>query len=284
MTPIISVRNLKKVYRSFIPRMNVVAVDSISFDVNKGEVFGILGPNGSGKTTTLRMVLGLLRPTSGTVRLFNKMPQSLEVRKSIGYLPEKTTLYGFLNAFETLRLFGAMSGMSKRHAMERAEEILRRLDLGDARRRIGSYSKGMARKVAFAQAILADPELLILDEPTSGLDPLSAATVRTILEEMKSKGKTIVISSHILSDIQKMCDRVVIIAKGRIRAEGSLSSLLTREGYTRLVLKADPSQKEMVLKVLSDAGLSVERIENDTVELDKLFLEVLGKDGVGSCS
>jgi len=278
MLPVISVKNLRKVYHSFIPRVNVVAVDNISFEVNRGDVFGILGPNGSGKTTTLRMILGLLKPTSGTVRVFDKPPQSLEVRKSIGYLPEKTTLYGFLNGFETLRIFGSMNGIPKKEAEKRAKHLFERLGLKDAKRRIGSYSKGMARKVAFAQAILSEPELLILDEPTSGLDPVSSATVRSILEEMKKQGKTIVISSHILSDIQRMCDRVIIMAKGKIRAEGTLSKLLSREGYIRLVIKADAEQRENVLKILGDAGLVIDKIENDTIELDQLFLEVLGKD------
>lgn len=284
MTTVLSVRNLKKVYRSFLPRVRVVAVDDISFDVESGEVFGILGPNGSGKTTTLKMVLGLLKPTKGTVRIFDKSPRDMSVRRRLGYLPEKTALYGFLNANETLRMFGVMSGMEKEAADRRAEELLKRLNLKDAKRRIGGYSKGMARKVAFAQAILSKPDLLILDEPTSGLDPVSANEVRTILEELKSEGKTLVVSSHILSDIQRMCDRVIIMARGKICAEGKLERLLKRDGYIRLTLKGEIDEKQRIMETLENAGFVVEKLESDTVELDRLFLEVLGRDVSGSPS
>ena len=275
---------MRKVYRSFLPRVYVVAVDGISFDVEAGEAFGILGPNGSGKTTTLKMVLGLLKPTEGTVRVFGRPPRDIYVRRRIGYLPEKTSLYGFLNANETLRMFGVMSGMDKETADRRAEELLKRLNLREPKRRISGYSKGMARKVAFAQAILSEPDLLILDEPTSGLDPVSANEVRTILEELKSAGKTIVVSSHILSDIQRMCDRVIIMARGKICAEGTLERLLRRDGYIRLTLKGKVEEKERIVETLEKAGFAVEKLESDTVELDRLFLEVLGRDVSGSTS
>lgn len=278
MAVVLSVQNLKKVYRSFFPRVRVVAVDGISFEVKAGEVFGILGPNGSGKTTSLKMILGLLKPTEGDVRIFGRPPQDVSIRRRIGYLPEKTALYGFLNAYETLRMFGTISGMRKEEADRRAQLLLDRLDLKEAKRRTSGYSKGMARKVAFAQAVLNEPELLILDEPTSGLDPVSAAEVHSMLEEFKAAGKTIIISSHILSDIQRMCDRVIIMAKGKICAEGSLMKLLKREGYIRLTLKGDMDKKETIVKVLEEAGFRVEELQSDTVELDRLFLEVLGKD------
>jgi len=261
-----------------------VAVDGISFNVEAGEAFGILGPNGSGKTTTLKMVLGLLKPTEGTVRIFGRPPRDMSVRRRIGYLPERTALYGFLNANETLRMFGVMSGMDKETADRRAEELLKRLNLKETRRRISGYSKGMARKVAFAQAILSEPDLLILDEPTSGLDPVSANEVRTILEELKSAGKTIVVSSHILSDIQRMCDRVIIMARGKICAEGTLKRLLRRDGYIRLTLKGRVEERQRIVETLEKAGFAVEKLESDTVELDRLFLEVLGRDVSGSAS
>lgn len=278
MEEVVVVRNLRKIYRLFVPRLKVVAVDGISLTVNRGEVFGLLGPNGSGKTTTLKMILGLLRPTEGEVSVFGKLPSAFEVRRRIGYLPEKTPLWGYLNAWETLDILGRISGLDRKTIRRRARELFERLELKAPDRRIGSYSKGMARKVAFAQAVLTNPELLILDEPTGGLDPPSAAEVKSILMEMKANGTTMIISSHILAEIQKMCDRVVIIADGKVRAEGHLEKLLEREGVLRITLKAGLQDKERVLSVLSQAGFEIESVESDTVDLDSLFLRVLGRD------
>ena len=281
MEEVVVVRNLHKTYRLLIPRLRVTAVDGVSFVVRRGEVFGLLGPNGSGKTTTLKVILGLLEPTGGEVKVFGRSPTDIEVRRRIGYLPEKTPLWSYLNAWETLSILGSISGLDRDTIRKRAEELFKRLELKAPSRRIGSYSKGMARKVAFAQAILAQPELLILDEPTGGLDPPSAAEVKRILMELKSRGTTMIISSHILAEIQRMCDRVVILADGKIRAEGHLEELLEREGVLRVILKARPQDKERVLSVLEGAGFEVERVESDTVELDTLFLRVLGRDVAG---
>ena len=281
MEEVVNIRNLRKVYRSFLPRVNVVAVDDVSFSVARGEVFGLLGPNGSGKTTTLKSLLGLIRPTSGGVTVFGMPPTSRKVRARVGYLPEATPLYGFLDAYETLDFFGRLSGLSRKEARKRAEALFERLDLKAPRRRISSYSKGMARKVAFAQAVLAGPGLLVLDEPTGGLDPVSAVAVKEILAEMKAAGTTMIVSSHILSEIQQMCDRAVILAEGRVRAEGSLDRLLEREGYVRVTLKARIEDKEQVLSALDSAGLRVESIEADSVGLDTLFLRVIGRNVAG---
>ena len=226
---VVSAVGLTKIFRDFWNRPKAAAVNDIDFEVRQGEVFGLLGPNGSGKSTTVKMLLGLLYPTAGRLSVLGESPKSVEAKKRVGYLPEETYLYKHLTAFETLDFFGALFGLSSAERKSRAEQLLDMVGLSHARNRmVGEFSKGMARRIGLAQAMINDPEFLILDEPTSGLDPIGCREVKDLILALKKRGKTVLITSHLLSDVEDVCDRVVILYGGRIRAEGALSDLLIR--------------------------------------------------------
>ena len=219
---------LTKVFRDFWNRPKARAVNEIDFTVKEGEVVGLLGPNGSGKSTTVKMILGLLYPTAGQLQVLGKAPRAVETKREIGYLPEESYLYKYLTAEETLDFFGSLFNLSKAERRNRIDQLLDMVGLAHARhRRVGEFSKGMARRIGLAQAMINDPSLLIFDEPTSGLDPLGCREVKDLIMELKKRGKTVLITSHLLSDVEDICDRVVILYGGKVRAQGSLNELLT---------------------------------------------------------
>lgn len=225
---IIELDSVEKTFRDFWLRPTVKAVNGLSLQVKKGEVFGLLGPNGSGKSTTIKMILGLLPPSKGSVKLFGLSPTSVDARRKIGYLPELSYLHPFLTARETLGYYAGLCGIDRRTAGERADQLLAMVGLSDvAKRAVGGFSKGMARRVALAAALIGKPELLILDEPTSGLDPVSTKEVKTLVKSLKAKGMTILTTSHLLSDAEDICDRVMIVNHGKSVAEGLVSELGT---------------------------------------------------------
>ncbi len=230
--PAIEARGLTKVFHD--PRRgDVHAAEGISFECFPGEVFGVLGPNGAGKSTTLRMLSTVLRPTSGTARVAGKdvLDDPLAVRRAIGYLSASTGLYGRLTARETLEYFGSLHGISRAHLKERVPELLRLFDMADfADVRCEKLSTGMRQKVSIARAIVHDPPVLILDEPTLGLDILVASTMLRFVEESRARGKCIIFSTHILSEVEKLCDRVAIIHRGTLRAVGTIPELRERTG------------------------------------------------------
>ena len=220
--PIVEASGLTKVFRDFWRRPRVRAVDSIAFEIRRGEIFGLLGPNGSGKSTTIKMILGLLHKTSGRLSVFGRAPDDVAVKKHIGFLPEESYLYRFLDARETLDYYGKLFGLEASVRKRRTDELLQMVGLERvAHRPIGEYSKGMMRRIGIAQALVNDPEFLILDEPTSGLDPLGTRQVKDLLLDLKSRGKTILLSSHLLADVEDVCDRMVILYGGKVRAEGT---------------------------------------------------------------
>jgi len=215
----IELENVSRVFRDFWLRPTVKAVDGLSLSVRKGEVFGLLGPNGSGKSTTIRMILGLLRPTSGDIRLFGMKPQSVEARAKIGYLPELSRLHSCLTPRETLAYYAGLCNLPRREAKRRIAELVEMNGLGYAADRpVGSFSKGMARRVSLASALIGKPELLVLDEPTSGLDPVSTNEVKTLVKELSSGGMTILMTSHLLADAQDVCTRIAILDRGKALA------------------------------------------------------------------
>lgn len=225
---IVSLDNVRKTFRDFWLRPTVAAVDGLSLSVRRGEVFGLLGPNGSGKSTTIKMVLGLLTPSAGVVRLFGLPPRSLAARRKLGYLPELSYLHPFLTAAETLRYYAGLCGLSRKEASSRTAELLEMVGLSDvASRPVGGFSKGMARRVALAASLVGKPELLVLDEPTSGLDPISTKEVKTLVKALAAGGMTILMTSHLLADAQDVCDRVMIVNRGRAVAEGNVADLDT---------------------------------------------------------
>ena len=224
--PVIEIRGLRKTFRDFWLRPLAEAVCGIDLTVERGDVFGILGPNGSGKSTTIKLVLGLLAPSSGTVRLFGLPPRNRAARARLGYLPELSYLHPFLTARETLHYYAGLSGIGGKAAKERVAELLEQVGLtAAANRAVGGFSKGMARRVALASALIGKPELLVLDEPTSGLDPVSTKEVKTLVKALAKKGMTVLTTSHLLADSEDICDRVMILNRGKCAAEGKVSEL-----------------------------------------------------------
>lgn len=228
MNEIIELSAVRKIFRDFWLRPTVNAVDGLSMSVKRGEVFGLLGPNGSGKSTTIKMILGLLTPSAGEVRLFGVSPKSVEARRRIGYLPELSYLHPFLTANETLRYYAGLCSLSRHEANDRTHQLLQMVGLSDvAKRPVGSFSKGMSRRIALAASLIGKPEILILDEPTSGLDPVSTKEVKTLIKALAKGGMTILTTSHLLSDTEDICDRVMILNHGKAVAEGRVDELGT---------------------------------------------------------
>ena len=271
---------LTKVFRDFWNRPKARAVNEIDFTVKEGEVVGLLGPNGSGKSTTVKMILGLLYPTAGQLTVLGKAPRAVETKKAIGYLPEESYLYKYLTAEETLDFFGSLFNLSRAERKNRIDQLLDMVGLSHARhRRVGEFSKGMARRIGLAQAMINDPSLLIFDEPTSGLDPLGCREVKDLIMELKKRGKTVLITSHLLSDVEDICDRVVILYGGKVRAQGSLNELLTVSDSTRIVTPTlSKEATEKVLSVLRE-NLNGEEFVMDHPRrtLEEFFLDVIAK-------
>lgn len=234
--PIVRAVGLTKVFRDFWGRPKAKAVNDIDFEIGQGEVVGLLGPNGSGKSTTVKMLLGLLYPTGGRLTVLGRSPRAVETKREIGYLPEDSYLYKYLTAEETLDFFGSLFSLSRADRRNRIDQLLDMVGMSHARhRRVGEFSKGMARRIGLAQAMINDPAFLILDEPTSGLDPLGCKEVKDLILALKKRGKTVVITSHLLSDIEDVCDRVIILYGGKVRATGCLNDLLTVTDENRIV-------------------------------------------------
>ena len=271
---------LTKVFRDFWNRPKARAVNEIDFTVKEGEVVGLLGPNGSGKSTTVKMILGLLYPTAGQLTVLGKSPRAVETKRAIGYLPEESYLYKYLTAEETLDFFGALFNLSAAERRNRIDQLLDMVGLAHARhRRVGEFSKGMARRIGLAQAMINDPSLLIFDEPTSGLDPLGCREVKDLIMELKKRGKTVLITSHLLSDVEDICDRVVILYGGKVRAQGSLNELLTVSDSTRIVTPSlSKEATEKVLAVLRENLQGEEFVmDHPRRSLEEFFLDVIAQ-------
>lgn len=271
---------LTKVFRDFWNRPKARAVNEIDFSVRPGEVVGLLGPNGSGKSTTVKMILGLLYPTAGSLSVLGRSPRAVETKREIGYLPEESYLYKYLTAEETLDFFGSLFNLSPGERRNRIDQLLDMVGMAHARRRrVGEFSKGMARRIGLAQAMINDPSLLILDEPTSGLDPLGCREVKDLITELKKRGKTVLITSHLLSDVEDICDRVIILYGGCVRAQGSLNELLTVSDSTRIVTPSlSPEVTEKVLAILRENlhGESF-RLDHPRRTLEEFFLDVIAR-------
>lgn len=272
--PVIEIRNLTKDYRDFWGRRKVRAVNSLSLTVNKGEVFGLLGPNGSGKTTTMKLLLGLLFPTEGEIRVLGKQATNVEKNERIGYLPEESYLYRFLNAEETLDFYGRLFNIPKAQRRERARELIKLVGLEQARRRqLKEYSKGMTRRIGLAQALINDPDLVLLDEPTSGLDPIGRKEMKDLIIKLRDEGKTVVICSHLLPDVQDVCDRIAILYAGELKVLGKFEDLLKSQGETQLVTSQLSEQAiDEVKEVLIRHQAELKSVDYPTSNLEDLFL------------
>jgi ABC-2 type transport system ATP-binding protein len=255
-------------------------VDNVDFDVRRGEVFGLLGPNGSGKSTTVKLLLGLLYPTNGHIEVFGHSPRHVSTKARIGYLPEESYLYRFLNSHETLDFFGNLFQLPKGERASRSEQLLEMVGLGQTRTRaIGEFSKGMQRRIGLAQALINDPDLIILDEPTAGLDPIGCREVKDLIIALARRGKTVILSSHLLSDVEDVCDRVVIYYGGRIQAAGTLKELLARPDSLRITTPVLPRETlERVLQTIRKDMITGEvRVDNPSQNLESYFLDVVRK-------
>jgi ABC-2 type transport system ATP-binding protein len=277
---VVSVRGLTKVFKDFWNRPKARAVDSVDFDVRRGEVFGLLGPNGSGKSTTVKLLLGLLYPTKGHIEVFGHSPRHVQTKARIGYLPEESYLYRYLNSRETLDFFGNLFHLDKGERDNRAEQLLEMVGLSQTRMRaVGEFSKGMQRRIGLAQALINDPDLIILDEPTSGLDPIGCREVKDLILALARRGKTVILSSHLLSDVEEVCDRVVIYYGGKIQAMGTLKELLATPDAIRITTPALPRETmERVLEIIrKDVAADKVRIDTPTQNLESYFLDVVQK-------
>ena len=277
---IVSVRGLTKVFKDFWGRPKARAVDNVDFDVKRGEVFGLLGPNGSGKSTTVKLLLGLLNPTKGHIEVFGHSPRHVATKARIGYLPEESYLYRYLNSRETLDFFGNLFELSKAERDARAEQLLEMVGLSQTRTRaVGEFSKGMQRRIGLAQALINDPDLIILDEPTAGLDPIGCREIKDLILALARRGKTVILSSHLLSDVEDVCDRVVIYYGGKVQALGTLNELLAKPDTLRITTPVLPrATLERVLEILRhDVSAGDVRVDNPTQNLESYFLEVVEK-------
>ncbi len=277
---VIAVRGLTKVFSDFWGRAKARAVDNVNFEVRRGEVFGLLGPNGSGKSTTVKMLLGLLNPTKGVIEVFGHSPRHVATKSRIGYLPEESYLYRYLNSHETLDFFGNLFRLPAGERAKRSEQLLDMVGLSQTRTRaVGEFSKGMQRRIGLAQALINDPDLVILDEPTAGLDPIGCREVKDLILALARRGKTVILSSHLLSDVEDVCDRVVIYYGGKIQAMGTLKELLATPDVVRVtspVLRRETMER--VLEVIrQDVAADKIRIDNPTQNLESYFLEVVRK-------
>jgi len=277
---VVSVRGLTKVFKDFWNRPKARAVDNVDFEVRRGEVFGLLGPNGSGKSTTVKLILGLLHPTKGHIEVFGHSPRHVQTKSRIGYLPEESYLYRYLNSRETLNFFGNLFHLPRGERSNRAEQLLEMVGLNNVQTRVvGEFSKGMQRRIGLAQALINDPDLVILDEPTSGLDPIGCREMKDLILALAHRGKTVILSSHLLADVEDVCDRVVIYYGGKVQAMGTLKELLTEPDTLRITTPVLPRETlERVLEIIRhDAATDKVRVDNPTQNLESYFLDVVQK-------
>jgi len=276
---VVETRNLTKVYRDFWGRKKKTALNALDLTIHKGEIFGLLGPNGSGKTTTIKLLLGLLFPSSGEGFVFGEPAAKVEKNERIGYLPEESYLYRFLNAEETLDFYGRLFNIDPDTSRKRAAELIEMVGLSADRKRIlKEYSKGMRQRIGLAQALINDPELVILDEPTSGLDPLGTRWMKDLILELRKQGKTVLMCSHRLDDVQDVCDRIAILYNGDLQTLGKVSTLL--EDAVRLEVRANKVKESPELKadletLFKKHGGELETVGHPTTTLEELFLKIV---------
>ena len=277
--PVVLTKGLSKVFKDFWMRTRVTAVDRLDLDVQRGEIFGLLGPNGSGKSTTIKILLGLLHKTSGIVAVFGKPPSDVAIKERIGVLPEESYLYPYLNAIETLDYYGKLFELGRRDRERRTRELLEMVGLASvAHRPIHEYSKGMQRRIGLAQALINDPEFLILDEPTSGLDPIGAKQVKDLIVDLGRRGKTVLLSSHQLSDVEDCVDRLVILYGGKKRAEGTCEELLTARDRMSIETNAlDDDTITQIEEVLAAHGAGLRRVGRPRQRLEDLFMDIVDR-------
>lgn len=275
--PAVEVKNLTKVFTLGLKKEYVVAIDNLSFEVKAGEVYGLIGPNGSGKSTTMKVVLGLMAPSKGEAKVFGLDSGDIRARNEIGFLPENPYFYKHLSGAETLRFYGKLCGMRGCELENRVKELLKLVDLeGAANRRLGGYSKGMLQRIGLAQSLVQNPRLVILDEPTAGVDPIGSRHIRDLIMRLRDEGYTVFLCSHLLEQVQEVCDRVGILFQGRMRKEGRLEELISIEDQTTLTLEG--ASPELLARlhelVASEPDARIVAEGHPRTSLEHLFIQI----------
>lgn len=281
---VVEINNLTKVYRKLFSSREVKAVDNLSFYIRRGEVCGFLGPNGAGKTTTIMLLLGFLKPTSGTISVLGQKPSHVGVKERIGFLPEESYFYKFFNADEILDYYGSLFKMEPKLKRRRIDELIEMVGLKEARkRRIREYSKGMQRRIGIAQALINDPEFIILDEPTSGLDPIGTQEVKELIINLRRSGKTILMSSHLLADVQGVCDRIILLHQGKLIVEGPTREILSKRGCIRFeVQDGAENTQEQIRRFTEQNGIKITSMGAATITLEEFFVNSIKNAGNGN--
>jgi ABC-2 type transport system ATP-binding protein len=271
----VAVEKLTKVFPIPFRRQSIVAVRDLDLRVEPGEIYGLLGPNGSGKSTTLKIILGLVSPTRGATRIFGRDSSLVASRESVGFLPENPYFYKFLTGEETLQFFGKLCRLAGAQLKQRVSELLELVGLSHARdQRLKTYSKGMLQRIGLAQALINDPKVVVLDEPTAGVDPAGSRHIRDIIVDLKKRGTSVLLSSHLLSQVQEICDRVGILAKGKLVREGRLEELLSIENRSEVVLENAPeSLLKEIEKLAASSNAKLIARRRSTTTLERLFLD-----------
>ena len=277
----VEIRNLVKEFKTSFRRKPLRAVDDVSIRIMPGEVYGLIGPNGSGKSTTMKALLGLVAPSAGQCSIFGRDSMKVDSRDEVGFLPENPYFYKHLSGAETLRFYGKLCGLGGRELEGRVTELLALVDLEGARdRRLGGYSKGMLQRIGLAQALVQEPRLVILDEPTAGVDPLGSRQIRDLILKLRDQGITVFLCSHLLEQVQEVCDRVGIIFRGKLVREGKLEDLIAIEDQSEIVLRdASPELLNQIRALVeSTPGASVVRTGKPRTTLERLFLREISED------
>lgn len=268
----VEIEQIHKSFPGHWGRGGVYAVKGVSLQIPQGGVYGLIGPNGSGKSTIMKALVGLLSPDAGHCRVFGQPATAATNRREIGFLPENPYFYKFLTGEETVRFYGKLCGLSGKALRERTAELLELVGLtAAAQRRVGGYSKGMLQRIGLAQALVQQPRLLVLDEPTAGVDPIGSRTIRDIILELKQRGMTVFLCSHLLEQVQEICDRVGILYQGSLIAEGSMDEL-TRDTRRSEVILRNPSP-ELLAELQRVAGDAWESCSPARNSLEKVFLD-----------
>jgi ABC-2 type transport system ATP-binding protein len=292
-SPAIHADHLTKIYKDFWGRDKVRALDDLNLTIERGEVFGLLGPNGSGKSTTIKLLLGLIFPTAGRASVLGYPAGNTEINEKIGFLPEESYLYRFLNGEEILKFYGKLFKIPRRELNRRVPELLDivGLDAKSRKRKLREYSKGMARRIGLAQALINNPDLILLDEPTTGLDPIGTREMKDLILSLKAQGKTVLLCSHLLADVQDVCDRITILFRGKMQTLGQVKDLVQVKDVTQISARGLNGENLTELKqFLARMGVPDAQITHPTTTLEDLFIRVVkentpaGQTSVGSGS
>jgi ABC-2 type transport system ATP-binding protein len=277
--------HLTKIYRDFWGRDKVRALDDLNLTIHRGEVFGLLGPNGSGKSTTIKLLLGLIFATRGTAHVLGQPAGSTTINEKIGFLPEESYLYRFLNGEETLKFYGRLFKIPSKDLKRRVPELLDvvGLDQKSRKRKLREYSKGMARRIGLAQALINNPDLILLDEPTTGLDPIGTREMKDLILSLKEQGKTVLLCSHLLADVQDVCDRITILFRGKMQTLGHVRDLLQVRDITQVQARGlTPEQLTELQEFLKRTGAKDATVTHPTTTLEDLFVRVVRDNTPGA--